>query len=278
MLVRHLTLAGAAEAMGVNYTTVARRVRRAEEALNQPLFERLADGYRPTQAALLVAEQAIKMEKAEHNMMRQMQGAETELSGELTVTAPHMLVANFLMPVFEQFSNAHPLIDLRILATCDLLDLTRLEADLAIRISRNPGDTLKGLRLLEPQAASYANQDVANRISTDPKAMIDWIVHDAYPHVPKAVSSQFPSNRIRFRFDDMLAMVGAAQAGMGVVPLPMFLGRSATGLLQVPVLPPQPFADIWVIGHPDVWSSPKLSAFRDILTKYCKVHCHEFVA
>lgn len=278
MLVRHRTLAGAAKAMGVNYTTVARRVRRTEEAMNVSLFERLADGYRPTQAALLVAEQAIEMENAEHDMMRRMQSAEKELSGVLTVTAPHMLVANFLVPVFEQFAHKHPLIDLRILATCDLLDLTRLEADIAIRISRNPGDTLKGHRLLEPQSASYANQNVANRISLDPTAMIDWIVHDVYPSVPKSVSSQFPNNRVRFRFDDMLAMVGAAQAGMGVVPLPMFLGRSADGLVQLPVLPPQPFADIWLVGHPDVWSSPKLRAFRDVLINHCKLHSHQFVA
>ena len=72
MLVRHRTLAGAAKTMGVNFTTVARRVRRTEEAMNVSLFERLADGYRPTQAALLVAEQAIEMENAEHDMMRRM--------------------------------------------------------------------------------------------------------------------------------------------------------------------------------------------------------------
>lgn len=278
MVVRHRTLARAAEAMGVNYTTVARRVRRAEEAMNVSLFERLADGYRPTQAALLVADQAIQMEKAEHDMMRRMLGAERELSAVLTITAPHMLVSNFLVPVFDQFSKAHPLIDLRILATCDVLDLSRLEADLAIRISRNPGDTFKGLRLLEPQAASYASQDVADRITADPTTMIDWIVHDAYPRVPNAISAQYPNNRVRFRFDDMLAMVGAAQAGMGVVPLPMFLGSAATGLMQIPVLPPQSFADIWVIGHPDVWSLPKLTAFREILTKYCKQHRHQFMA
>jgi DNA-binding transcriptional LysR family regulator len=65
---------------------------------------------------------------------------------------------------------------------------------------------------------------------------------------------------------------------MGVVPLPMFLGRSADGLVQLPVLPPQPFADIWLVGHADVWSSPKLRAFRDVLINHCKLHGHQFVA
>ena len=278
MLVRHGSLAGAADALGVNYTTVARRVRRAEAALNQLLFERLPDGYRPTDAAHLLAEHADQMEKTEHSMMRQLQGAETELSGVLTITAPQLLIASFLSPVIDQFTKAHPRIDLRILATNELLDLTRLEADLAIRISRNPGDTLTGLRLLKQQNASFANQDIAERIASDPTAIIDWVVYDAYPNVPKGIGSEFPNNKVRFRFDDMVAMVGAAQAGLGVVRMPMFLGRASAGLVQVPVLPPQPYADIWVVGHPDVWPSQKLSAFRDILVSYCKIHRRQFVA
>jgi len=278
MLVRRGSLAGAAEALGVNYTTVARRVRRAEEALDQLLFERLPDGYRPTEAAHLIAEHAEKMESAEHSMMRQLKGTSTELSGVLKITAPHILIANFLSPVIDEFSKAHPRIDLRILATAELLDLTRLEADLALRISRNPGDTLTGVRLLKQDTASFANQKVAKRIQADPTAMIDWLVYDSHPDLPKAISSDFPNNRARMRFDDIIAMIGAAQAGLGVVRMPMFLGRASVGLVQVPVLPPQPYADIWVVGHPDVWPSQKLRAFRAILTKHCKSQSHRFVA
>lgn len=276
MLVRHGSLAGAAEVLGVNYTTVARRVRRAEDMLNQLLFERLPDGYRPTAAAHLLAEHASQMEKVVHSMMRRLQGAETGLSGVLTITAPQLLIAAFLPPVIDQFTKAHPRIDLRILASNDLLDLTRLEADLAIRVSRNPGDTLTGLRLLKQENASFANQDIADQIAANASAMIDWIVYDAYPNVPKGISSKFPNNKVGFRFDDMVAMVGAAQAGLGVVRLPMFLGRATAGLVQVPVLAPQPYADIWLVGHPDVWPSKKLRAFRDILVSYCKKHRGQF--
>lgn len=278
MLVRHQTLAGAAAALDVNYTTVARRVRRAEEALDQLLFERLPDGYRATQAAHLVAEQARQMEDHQHNLIRRLQGAETELSGPLTITAPQLLISCFLAPVLDQFNRAYPLIELRILATNELLDLTRLEADLAIRISNSPGDTLTGLRLLKQDNASFANRDVAQRIAADPSAMVEWIAYDVFPDIPKAVSADFPNNRIRFRFDDMVAMIGAAQAGLGVVRMPMFVGRASAGLVQVPVYPPQPYADIWVVGHRDVWPSRKLAAFRDILMTYCKAHKGRFTA
>jgi|TARA_B110000902_G_scaffold258983_1_gene329589 DNA-binding transcriptional LysR family regulator len=278
MLVRHGSLAGAADALDINYTTVARRVRRAESALNQLLFERLPDGYRPTEAAHLIAEHAEKMENAEHGLMRQLEGASTELSGVLKITAPHVLVANFLSPVIDEFITTYPRVDLRVLATTELLDLSRLEADLAIRISRNPGDTLMGVRLMRQDTASFANHEVARRIQSDPTAMIDWLVYESHPNLPKAISPQFPNNRARLRLDDIVAMIGAAQAGLGIVRMPLFLGRASAGLVQVPVLPPQPYADIWVVGHPDVWPSQKLRAFREILTKHCKVHSHKFVA
>lgn len=278
MLVRHGSLAGAAQALGVNYTTVARRVRRAEGDLGQALFERLSDGYSPTPAALLLAEHAGEMEQAEHSLMRHLQGAETALSGMLTITAPQLLIANFLAPVIDQFNRAHPRIELRFLARNEMLDLSRREADLAIRISRNPGDSLTGLRLLRQETASFANQDLADRIAAAPAEMVDWIVYDAQPNVPNGISAAYPNTQVRFRFDDMVAMVGAAQAGLGVVRMPMFLGRTTAGLVQVPVLPPQPYADIWVVGHPDVWPSPKLRAFREVLQAYCKTHRDLFVA
>ncbi len=278
MLVRHGSLAGAADTLGINYTTVARRVRRAEVALGKPLFERLPDGYRPTEAATLIAEHAGHMEDAEHALLRRLQGRETELSGSLTLTAPQLLIANFLSPLIDQFMTAHPNVDLRILATNELLDLSRREADLAIRISRNPGDTLKGLRLLRQEHASFASPAWADRLAADPRTQVEWIVYDAYPNVPKDIIPKFPNNRVRLRLDDMVAMVGAAQAGLGVVRTPLFLGRSTAGLVQVPVLPPQPYADIWVVGHRDVWPSAKVRAFLDLLVGYCKTHRDRFVA
>ena len=277
-LVRHGTLSGAADALGINYTTVARRIRRAEAAFGEPLFERLADGYRPTEAARLIAEHGAQMEDAEHAMMLRLKGREQRLSGPLTLTAPQLLIAHFLAPVLDRFTRDHPDIDLRILATNELVDLARREADVAIRISRTPGDSLKGLRLLRQESASFASPAWAERLRDHPEAMVDWIVYDAFPDVPKNVSPAFPNQRVRFRFDDMVAMIGAAVAGLGVVRTPMFLGRATPGLVQVPVLPPASYPDIWVVAHPDVWPSAKVSAFVRPLTAHCKTSRDVFVA
>ena len=278
LLVRHGTLAGAAEALGVNYTTVARRIRRAEAAFGEALFERLADGYQPTDASRLIAQHGDAMEDTEHALMRRLKGREAQLSGPLTITAPQLLIAYVLSPLLDQFTRTHPQIDLRILATNELVDLARREADVAIRISQNPGDALKGLRLLEQESASFASPKWSALLQEAPEAMVDWIVYDVFPGVPKGASADYPNQRVRFRFDDMVAMAGAAVAGLGVVRMPMFLGRAMPGLVQVPVLPPVPYLDIWVVAHAGVWPSAKVRAFVKPLTDFCRAERKRFVS
>ncbi len=266
-LVRRGSLAGAAAELGVNYTTVARRISRVEASLNVALFDRLRDGYQPTEAGQSVAAHAAKMEQDANALIRQLQGQDDSLSGPLTITAPQLLIAHGLAPVIDSFCATYPEVQLHVRATNDLLDLNKREADLAIRISREPGDTLTGLRLAEQRSASFADATWAARIASNPETLIDWVVYAAYKDVPRNVDPAYPNHRIRMTFDDMVAIRGAALAGLGVARMPMFLGQ-ASGLVQVPVLPPQPYADIWVVGHPDVWPSAKVKAFRDILVPH----------
>ena len=277
-VVRNRTLSAAAQHLGVNYTTVARRIARAESATGEVLFERLTDGYRPTEAGHLVARHAAEMETAEHAMLRGLSGRDERLEGELTLTAPQLLIAYGLAPVLEAFGKQHPAVTLRVRAANEILDLNRREADIAIRISRNPGDTLKGLRLAEQQSASFAAPEWAERISDDSQCDVDWLVYEGQPELPDIVRQTSPGSRVRMRFDDMVAMSAAAQSGLGVVKMPMFLGRSLPGLVQVPLLPPQPYADIWIVAHPDVWPSAKLEAFRAIAVPHFREMRPFFVA
>ena len=276
-LVRSGTLAGAGADLGVNYTTVARRIRRAELQHGGVLFERLADGYRATQAAHTIAEHAAQMESEENTLMRKLQGMQDTVSGPLTVTAPQLIIAYAVAPVIEAFTQQYPNVELTLRATNDVLDLSRREADLAIRISRSPGDDLKGLRLCAQETASFASASYAQRVADDPEGVIDWIAYVANPDLPKGVKDRFPGARVSYRFDDMMAIAGAAQAGLGVARMPMFLGR-ALGLTLAPVLPPQPYADIWLVGHADVWPGARMKAFRDILVPYMRREAACFVS
>lgn len=277
-LVRGKSLAAAAETLGVNYTTVARRISRVETALGVVLFERLADGYKPTEAGQEVARKAAEMEAQEFDLMRSLSAQDTALRGQLVVTAPQLLCATHLLPVFEAFCARHPDVDLQVRAANELLDLNRREADLAIRISNDPGDTLKGVRLCRQDTASFASREWARRIAEDPGGQIDWVVYSRFGAVPKAALEKYPNARIKMMSDDMVAMVGAARAGLGVVRMPMFLGRAHDDLVQVPVLAPQPYLDIWMVAHRDVWPSAKVAAFRACLVPHFKAKRACFVA
>lgn len=277
-LVRQGTLARAGAQLGVNYTTIARRIARAENVLNVQLFDRLADGYVPTERAHLVASHVQQMADSAHAIMRQLAGRDDDLKGRLTITAPQLLIAHALAPALQQFHETHPQIDLRVRATNDLLDLTRREADLGIRISPDPGDTLTGLRVTEQHTASFASPDWARRIATRPKDPIDWIVFEGHQGLPANVLKSWPNSRVAYRFDDMVAMLGAAQAGLGVVRAPMFLARAMPGLTQVPLLSPTAYPPIWVVAHPEVWKGAKVKAFRDHVVRFLKARRSDFIS
>lgn len=277
-LVRRGSLAAAGAELGVNYTTVARRIARAEAKHGAILFERLSDGYRPTQAARHIATRAAEMEEVDLRLRREMAGQDSALHGEMVLTAPQLLIAHFLAPVLGAFSEQHPEIDLRTRATNDLLDLNRREADLAIRVSRTPGDTLTGMRLCAQDQAAFATPEWVARIAKDPSVPVDWILYESYERLSADTLACLPGSRIAMRFDDMVAMHGAAVAGLGLVRMPVFLGRATPGLQQVPGLPVRPYSDIWVVAHPDVWPGAKLVAFREMLTRHFRANRHRFVA
>lgn len=278
LVVREGNLSRAATRMGINYTTIARRISRAEARLGARLFERLSDGYRPTELGRLVAGHAARMEDEEHALSRVLSGRDETLRGSLTVTAPQLLIQTHLVHVIDLFYKSNPQVDLQINSAHDILDLTRRQADLAVRVSNQPGDDLTGVRLAKQMSASFASPQLAKRIEDNPGDPVDWVLWSGASGVPKASLPQYPDARVRARFDDMVSMIGAAQAGLGVVRMPMFLGRAMPGLVQVPVLPPQPYADIWVVAHADVWPGAKVTAFRKLLVAYFRQHRGRFTA
>jgi len=275
-LVRSGSLNAAAQELGVSYTTVSRRVAAAEASFGTKLFIRRADGYAPTEAGLDAANHAAQMELAEAALRRRLEGREAELTGAFVVTAPQLLIATVLAPAIKTFAEAHPGVELTLRGTNNILDLDRRQADLAIRISREPGDALVGRRLVQQDTASFATPELVEKMRADPSAPVDWLGFDFWTHTPKAALPEYTNQRIRMRFDDMSAVVGAAQAGLGVARMPLFLGNLTPGLIRAPILPPQPYTDIWVLTHRDLKDATKVRAFKAALVPHFARQKHLF--
>ena len=267
-LIKHGTLAKAAAELNVTYTTVARRIARLEERLGERLFERLADGYQPTEYAHIVGAQAETMRQAEDNLFRQFQLKDKKLSGPFTITSPQLVITYFLLPVLQEFRSKYPDIDLNIRATNDFVDLTRREADIAIRPSKKPGDTLKGLLISEQKNTWFATEDIVEKLTENPSHHFDVITYKDYPTLPPGFAERFPNAKISYTMDDMIAIHGASKGGLGAARMPLFLGTQTPGLRQLPYLAPQPYSDVWLVSHPDIWPSAKVTAFKQIVLKH----------
>lgn len=277
-LVRGGSLANAADALGVSYTTVARRVKRAEDDLGIQLFDRLADGYQATEAGEVVARKAAAMETEEMDLLRNLIGSEQVVSGVLTITAPQLLCSTYLIPVFKEFAEKYPEVELHVRSDSALLDLNRREADLAIRVSDTPGDSLTGRVLARQESMVFGNAEWAAKLRSNVNAPVPWIIPERIPPAFKKYAPDIPNEDVVLRTDDMVTMIEAARAGMGVVMLPAFLGRNTPDLHELDLCQPMTFPEVWAVAHRDIWRSARVAAFREILVPHFKKNAHLFVA
>ncbi len=275
-LVRHGSLQSAAAVLGINYTTVARRVTRAEDDFGQPLFERLASGYEANDEARLMAQYAERMEEESNALQRELAGQDNRMTGLLTITAPPLLVPTHLAPVMRSFTKRYPLVELFIRGSNQVLNLNRKEADLAIRISNSPDDNLVGRKLAKQEAGFFATPALDKK-SSDTSATLPWLMHQSWGELPKECQRFRPHHRIAARFDDMVALIGAARAGLGVAKLPIFLGNSTPGLRRLTNSPALAYPDIWVVSHRDMKDAAKVRAFKDELFEFYAGRQHEFL-
>ncbi|MBI1493606.1 LysR family transcriptional regulator [Halocynthiibacter styelae] len=253
-------ISGAARVLKVNHGTVSRRITAAEEALGARLFDRLASGYVLTEAgreAILIAE---NMEAQGHQLERQMDARDTRIAGPLTVTAPQMMVDRVLGPVLKSFITTYPDVDLKLRAGNDALNLAARQADVALRVSPDPPDSLIGRRVAEQRYGIYAAPDL---IAADRGGRLDWISFQSWPGPPKEFLALRPDLTTRLVVDDIHAALSAARAGIGATRLACIIGDDEPGLERLPDVPLFPYMPVWLLTHADLRNQPRVRAIMD---------------
>jgi len=266
----HDGLTGAAHALNVNHSTVFRRLGQIEEQLGLPLFERRKTGYVATVAGTEMAALAARMEEDVTAFGRKLAGRDVAPSGELRVTTTDTLYLNVLLPIFAAFRAAHPLIRLDVVIGNQTLNLSKRDADIAIRASDTPGETLVGRRIATLTWAIYgrAEQGLSPAEQADPKALFqrDWVaLGDQLSHVKAAryVRDHVDPQRIALRSSAVLGLTEAVEQGLGIGPLPCFIADQRPGLIRL--MPPDPdfSTGLWILTHPDIRNAPRVRAFMD---------------
>lgn len=255
-LQRQRTLAGAGLALGINETTIARRLRRLEEALGQKLFHRTTSGVldltETGQALLPHAEQI----EAEHGTIRDLAGAASRsLQASVRISGVPIVINRILLPQLHTLHAQHPGLTVELVPEGRNIDLTKREADIALRMARpsQGGLNVKARKLASlPFAVS-----VPTDMTPEQTASLPWITYDdlnaGLPHARwlEHQVSGTPDARAPIRVTDAETALAAVGCGLGKSLLPCAAIKSdARVCLQEP-----PAATlsrpVWQLSHKD---------------------------
>ena len=262
------SLSGAARWLGVNHSTVFRRIGAFERALEVRLFDRLPGGYVLTAAGEEMRESALRVEAEIAALGRKVVGQDLRLSGTVRTATIDMLAVWLLPRHLAAFRAAYPGIELEVAVSNAAVNLSRHEADVALRVGNQPPETLVGRRVGRLVFASYGAIGVTDRDQDIPLAERDWIGFES-DHA--ALASRFarflPKLRPVFRVNSVAAAVAAAKAGIGLAPLPCGIADLEPDLVRVAQLPDAFSLDLWLLTHEDLRHTARIRALLDFLAE-----------
>lgn len=267
---REESLAGAAASLGVTHSTVFRRINGLEEDINVKLFVRNSDGYRLTEIGKEVLFHANKIAGHVNDLQRLLDNRNNELRGEIHITAPHNLAYTFLPRYIFEFRKEYPEITINLMVSNKEYNLSRLEADIAIRATPSPPMDLIGRKLFTLRWGAYAAEDYIKE-KGKPVNMQELQIHrvissgQALVNLPvfQWVEENLRKDCIIVRCNDLMSMSALAQAGVGIALLPD--DQAKPQLIRLFGLPRDIVSDIWLLIHPDMRQCRRLILFRDYL-------------
>jgi DNA-binding transcriptional LysR family regulator len=260
----------AAERLGVNHSTVLRRVAQFEERLGAHMFEKLPSGYRLTDAGEEILELAVQMEVASNQLETRVFGRDQSVRGLLRMTLAPTLATHLLMPDFTDFARLHPDIEMEILSSGELANLTNREADVAIRVVYDRKTLplnlhgLKGPELFGGVYMSRARLAAWRAGAPDP---IRWIVISMHGIPDWASEGEVRITGVPFRTTDAEAQIVAVRQGLGITTLPCFIGDADALLARVPGADLHMYGTVWLLTQGETRKTKRVRLFTEFVSR-----------
>ena len=262
------SLAGAAGALGVNHSTVFRRLGQIEQQLGSRLFERGRGGYALTACGEQMVELAERMGDDIVSFERRVTGQDLRPSGELRVTTSDVVLLHLLNDVLIGFRRAYPEIMLDIVVSNQRLNLSKRDADVAVRATYHNPDPLAGSKVARIAWAVFGPVALAAEPfdpATDGRRH-DWVAFADPVSIAKAMKwlkDHADEKRIVYKINSMVGLAEAAAGGVGIALLPCYVGTAVRGLAQLSAPLPELEGELWLLTHPDLRNTARVRAFLD---------------
>lgn len=269
----------AARELGVNATTVQRRLDALEQHLGARLFDRSRRGYLPTEAGALVLEQARRMADQADEIERRVLGRDRELGGLLRVATAFVVMEHLLPQPLADFARRYPGIEVEVVENASLVDLSRRaseagpesrrEADVALRLSANVAEHLVGRQLGQTHCRVYARRGAPGLPQTvQPLAQLvrdaPWVAfeRDGVQRVyDRWMQQQLAPGQVRVRVDIFNAVAAMLRTGIGVGILPTFMEAAHPDLVAVSDPIAELSVPVWMLTHPDLRQTARVRVF-----------------
>ncbi len=276
VLGRALNLARAAKALGVDQSTVRRRLEALETALGGALVDRRREGWRLTALGERVVAHAVRLESEIAEMSR-LAGADDDAPrGEVVLTAGEVVMAELVVPYLADFAAIFPKIRLDLRASNQVLDLARGEADIAVRIVRpaEPALVARQVGLLgfglyaSPRYLAEHGPAEGGRLASGDLRGHRVVTFDrslaGSPEARWLMARAAPSDVVA-RSSSPFAMIAAVRAGLGVGAIACPFVDRDPGLVRLTRPGELPERPIFLVGHPTSLRASRVRAVWDHL-------------
>jgi DNA-binding transcriptional LysR family regulator len=272
------SITAAARDLGVNHSTVSRRIAAFEGSMGTRLFDRVSSGYTLTPSGQDMVPSAQRMEEEALSLDRQLFGRDEELNGTLKVSIAGPFAGLFFMDQIRQFLEKYPAIDVNLDVSNGLANLHAREVDVALRATDDPPDTLVGRRIGRLAASLYGRKDMIapGELGAKAEAQAPLIIkysnstrdwqeqgwfRDVYPHAKQRMETQSPETILK-----------ALKVGMGIGVLPCFMGDMEPDLRRLPPYHLESMYDLWILTHADLRKTARVRAFINFLADAMAPH------
>jgi DNA-binding transcriptional LysR family regulator len=268
---RHGSTLAAAKMLGVNQSTVHRRLSALEGAIGLTLVKRHPAGHRLSELGEALIEYVLAVEAAVVGLESRVQALKHDLKGVIRVTCPEPTVSRLVMSgLLDRFYERYPSLTVEFVTSDRYLDIAKGEADVAFRSGEPTDETLVGRKICDSIWAIYASKSYIQQHGR-PDSIADLARHALIGfdgimgnhRVAKWLPQAVPNARIVNRNNSMLGTLSAVKAGIGVAPLPTTLGDAEEMLVQVLPRVEELTRSWYLLTHPDLRRSPRIAAFVD---------------